>query len=299
MKAMLKRILLYGLTLLPMACLQQEIRPILDRNTRACLLRQQSSYNADVGGWSTGVFQFKYNKDGNPLQWSFLDQTRTVVKIYTFEFDGLRLKRMNWYSGSKTTPDSLVSYKTYDIDAELTTLVEHTFKRNLNRSFDEVLTRQFDFFRNPDGELRVQKIDYVLPEATATTTNAKSGKYKRLEYDEEGRNLYRIWSKNGPNSAENLDVTFGGYDLNGRNPFNVNFWMSFAQGDMASFVDSHGSFSENNITLFAGGFDKPFFYIVYELNAEGFPCLITSKQSNLVINPGENLYYYYDCDCQR
>ncbi|GAB2555002.1 hypothetical protein [Spirosoma areae] len=297
--SILKRIATYGVVLLPMACLQQEVKPQPDKNTRACLLKGNTGYYIIGSEWVTGSWRFDYNADGNPVKWSFFDNGLNTYKTYTLEYEGLRLKRMNYYKLETIHPDSLLEYKTYAINADMTSLIEHSFRRNATGTFDEVLTRQCDFFRNSSNDLRLQKVEIVTPDAQPDGQNNRSGTYKRFEYDKEGRNVFRIWHKDKSMAKEAIQTTYGGFDSNGRSPWNANFWLSFIRGDGDSFINSTGFWSENNLSTAKNGTDLANFYYVYELNAEGFTCISSAKGVDKVPNPEETFYYYYNCDCRR
>lgn len=294
-----KRLLFYGLlTGLVTGCLQQEIKPTPDQSTRKCLIRELSSYSAQGSTWGIVTQTFTYNQDGNPIRRQLLDVNRNPTITLTFEYEGLRLKRANEYAGKTQTPENLKRYKTYELDEDFTRLVEHTFARNNLGKYDEILTRLFEFVRNQEGNIKLGKIEDTGPEATPADLRSRRGVYTRFEYDEEQRNVVRVWRKQG--GDEFLVNTFGGFDLNGRSPWNANIWLSLTRSYDADFVGSTGFWNENNLALFSSGSGaQSLFYSLYELNAEGFPCLSTAKRSDNVAYIDETLWYYFNCGCRR
>ena len=289
----------YSLMLLLTACLQQEIRPTPDKNTRGCLIKQKDDYTGYGNNWELKSQVFEYNTDGNPVRRTFIDIKRKVTEIHTMEYEGLRLKRINQYKGDTENPANLTAYKTIAISADFRVMIEHTFQRRDASSFQETLTRVLEFFRNDKGDLKLSLNELVTSEATPEKIGQRLGWYWRLEYDTKNENVARRTYRLPPDTTVQVQYTLGGFDLNGRSPWNVNFWLSYLRDLDNDFITGDGYWSENNVALLAPGGNKTLFFIIYELNGAGFPCVSYSERADRVPDSFKSFYYYYNCDCQR
>lgn len=296
----LKRCLSYGLLLTASACLQQEIRPEIDKDTRGCLIRQKDDYSvANGNNWQLRSQIFEYNTDGNPVRRTFIDIKRKVTKIHTMEYDGLRLKRINQYEGDAEKPDNLTMYKTVDISVDFSIIVEHTFQRKDDTQHKEIFTRVLEFFRNEKGSLKLDLTEIVSPDAKPEEIGWRSGQYWRLEYDDKNENVSRRVFKLAGDANEQVQYTLGGFDLNGRSPWNANFWLSYMRSFDNDFLSGDGFWSENNIALLAPANGSALFFNIYELNEAGFPCVSYAKRADNVPDESKSFYYYYNCVCHR
>lgn len=289
----LRRFVCYLLVVLPVACLQQEIRPQPDQNTRVCLLKEYTNYTLSGSVWITASFKLDYNKNGNPVKWTFRNQNLKVTHIYTLEYDGLRLKRMNYYAGDNL---NLLAFRKYVVNTDITSIKETTFKST--DSTKVLFSREHKFRRNINNELRLDTVKMVVINADGKINRS----YKRLKYDSEGRNVNELWSKGATDNVETLTDSYTGFDLNGRSHWNANFWLSFIAHEGNEFNDSKmnntvGFWSENNLSILKSA---PSIYYIYDLNEQGFPCISSQKGSDKTLNYlDEAFYYYYNCECRK
>ncbi len=280
-------------------CKLQEITIIQPTNN--CLVKEVSFYtnygiNNGILKWDYQTQSFEYNKDGNPIKRIFYDKNRNIEYIHTMEYAKNRLTKVNNYKGKEIKIENLLFIKTYDISDDFSSLVEHIFSRTGNNNqFSETETLILDFVRNKDGELKNTKIERAKITAKPNDESSRLGIYLRLEYDGENKNLYRRW-KMDPREA-NYEQGYGesvGYDLNGKNPWNANIWLSLIRSydDDNSYLSEGGSWNENNLAL--NNYEQ---YYLYELNKQGFPCSVTFKRPDFTNFPFDQRIVYYNCDC--
>ena len=117
-------------------------------------------------------------------------------------------------------------------------------------------------------------------------------------YDENDENVIRRLYKKSADSPEVTSLTFGGYDLNGRNANDTNFWLSYTANFGVGFGEGGGIWNDNNIALLGYENGPAFAFFTYELNEEGFPCFSATKRANNEPDLGKTFYYYYNCNCR-
>lgn len=333
MKALptLNRFICYLLVVLLIGCLQQEIRPEPDQNTRACQLNNIITYLAgtvpvgkvNVPVWGTISEKIGYNGDGNPTKWTVYANGLQVDRTLTMEYDGNKLKRMNYeYSSEERIRKQ---FKTYEINANYDDITEYTFDKD-NDSINPYIKRQFVFFRNKNKELRLDVVKLFTRDGMDKKKFNYTGTYKRFEYDGENRNVSKVFSgsksikdslfnkgvknENGNFKEDNLVLSYEGFDPNSRSPWNANFWLSFIQGYIEKngkegnikgfhFHDSMGYWSENNLsTEKTDNIGAPE-YNVYELNEQGFTCISSARRADGKPDLSEKLWYYNNCECRK
>ncbi|MEZ0609421.1 hypothetical protein ACAW74_12935 [Fibrella sp. WM1] len=287
------------LMLFLIGCLQQELTPTPDQNTRSCLIRQVDSYDVQGGNWSLRSQVFDYNKAGDPIRQTFIDSKRNITKIITIEYDGLRPTRINQYEGEAETPANLTMYKTLVISANYDVIIDHTFERRDNNQYAETVTLAKQFFRNQAGALKLRRTDFVTPAATPDSIGTRLGTYWRNEYDAKNENVVQRFFKQADWAQEQVQYTQGGFDMNGRSPWNASLWLAYTRSLGPDFRTGEGFWSENNIALQAGGTGQTTFFYNYEINSAGFPCVGYVKRADNVVEPGQSYYYYYNCPCSR
>lgn len=215
------------------------------------------------------------------------------------EYEGLRLRQVNLFEGDREIPANRTAYKLLDVGSDFSVIIEHTFKRKADLTFEESHTFAHEFFRTGDGSLKLRHTEFVTPEATPDQIGKRLGIYWRLEYDSDTINVFRRIYKFPDSPDEQIQYTLSGFDLNGRTPYNANLWLSYTTNFGVDFMTGDGYWSVNNIALLAPGSNPPLFFFSYELNQEGFPCMAYTTRADNAPDIGKAFFYYYNCPCQR
>lgn len=279
------------------SCINQEVSPNLNINSKGCLIKELVNYNAAGSHWRTSTQQFEYDGLGNPVKVTLLDEKRKITNIYTYHYSEGKLTRIDSFHGDTDSEENLKFYKTFEVAHDYLTIIIKNYRKENVEQFVPYEAYEYTFFRNKYSELKLTRLERIGLLSSLKDIKREFNQYSRYEYDNENVNVAKFIHGNG--SHESVGYNLAGFDRNGKSPWNTNFWLSLTRDIGNSFDLLNGFWSENNLALLTPGDNgSTIYYYTYDLNSEGYPCISTQKLANNQVDPSETFWYYYNCECK-
>lgn len=298
---MKKTIKILFISLALFGCLSKniELKPVQKKTD--CLISKISTISGTKPNLVIETQNISYDNNGNPSDWTVIDEKGGVQWNITMEYENNRLKSLTRKEFNLIRQNlERNSVKTYDIKADFSEMIVREVSINARlQQYLESNPQKLYFIRNKQQELKFLKSNeldkkdtnkvmgpaayYVYNLATVGTTTLEN----KGDIFENVVQRYNFLSSGGLIEAK-------GYWDNVRNPFSSNIWLSLIANYRDEYGTEGGDWSRNMQSIDP----KKGFITTYETNTEGFPCRLTAKNRDFTPYPLEVRYYYLNCDCK-
>ncbi len=282
-----------------------ELKPV--KKLTDCLIKEISIVKGVKPFLTIETQEFTYDNNGNPTKWIIKEQNNLRIWELRLFYENNKLKRVE-----KDT--SIIDSRQLKLGNIVYLFTENSIKNyTVNANFSEIIVDRFNYIHNPtlppktppslilnnQQKLRFSRnlnneLKFDNSYDLQNLGNIKSTSY--LYDDDLKSNVFEKQYWQVKPSSGVIVLKSNGFWKNVKNPFSANIWLSLISdyNTNTGYNIEGGNWSKNMQSI-----DPINNYITsYETNAEGFPCRLTTKNSDFSPYPLEVRYYYHNCDCK-